>query len=267
MPEQPITAAELDALRAAAEKLDTFRGQWASGSAKLALDEYSTLARNLAPRLATEVEHLRHMGNLDASGWAAAHTHAQEVAKRCGIDAQGDRNGVPGIEDIVDMLGAEVERLNTANELLRVERNLYQAENERQRADLATIFGAASHVGAGTNVNEVCHRIISRHDELCDLREERDGLLIEVAQLATELADTQGALTIANEHFVAYATGTPLKDGTWPHLVICSGSNRFQAGTPGHGCCCDRPRKSALVEAKRLRAVLEQAKAAITELI
>lgn len=85
-------------------------------------------------------------------------------------------------------------------------------------------------------------------------------LIAEVERLQGELDATQGALDIANERFYAYATGVPLKDGTWSHLGICSGSHKVQAGTPGSGCCCDRPRKAALNEAARLRAALEQAK-------
>ena len=58
-----------------------------------------------------EIERQKETIRLHCSDWAEDHTHAQTVAKHLGIpDAQveGDSYGVPGIQELVDMIAAKV---------------------------------------------------------------------------------------------------------------------------------------------------------------
>lgn len=65
--------------------------------------------------MADALEHQAKMTRLHCLDWAEAHTHAQSVAKRIGVPpdkVDGDSYGVPGIEDLVDMIA---ERVNPPN--------------------------------------------------------------------------------------------------------------------------------------------------------
>jgi hypothetical protein len=62
-------------------------------------------------RLRSEVKKLRKMLRLDCIEWADDHTYAQKVAKRVGVPVdrvEGDSYGVPGIQDLIDMIAERV---------------------------------------------------------------------------------------------------------------------------------------------------------------
>ena len=69
--------------------------------------------------MADALEHLEKMNRFHCRDWAESHTHAQNVAKDLGVPSEmvdGDSYGVPGIEELVDMIAA---RVNPPNDKVR----------------------------------------------------------------------------------------------------------------------------------------------------
>lgn len=66
-------------------------------------------AKDELKRLRAEIDTQQNLIRQHSVDWAEAHTHAQTVAKRVGVpesEVEGDSYGVPGIEDLVDMIAA-----------------------------------------------------------------------------------------------------------------------------------------------------------------
>ena len=62
--------------------------------------------------LRTELKGAREMLRRECIDWANDHTYAQIVAKRVGVpeaQVEGDSYGVPGIQDLIDMIVEELQ--------------------------------------------------------------------------------------------------------------------------------------------------------------
>ncbi len=61
--------------------------------------------------LRNELKGVREMMRRECVDWAEDHTYAQTVAKRVGVPAEkveGDSYGVPGIQDLIDMIAERI---------------------------------------------------------------------------------------------------------------------------------------------------------------
>lgn len=61
--------------------------------------------------LRSELDRVREMLRRECADWAEDYTYAQTVAKRVGVPAEkveGDSYGVPGIQDLIDMIAARI---------------------------------------------------------------------------------------------------------------------------------------------------------------